>query len=130
MSSHHLMESLMNRIVLSTLVCLFLGTAGQAQAPNAVASPDASPDATPILVGAYVPAPVDAPVVQEARNYVQSFMVSMALGEVTTAYVQIVNGTNVKLICTATEEGRQASWLFVVYHSLDNNWHFTLAQHL
>jgi len=37
---------------------------------------------------------------------------------------------NVKLICSAQEEGREASWKFVAFRSLDEQWHLSLAERL
>jgi hypothetical protein len=115
------MESLMNRIVLSALLCAFLAPLAHGEAP----APQKN-----ILVGAYRQVPVDSPVVQDARNYIQTRLVSVNLGEVTTAYVQVVEGLNVKLICTATEDGQQATWKFIAFQSLDGLWHLGLAEHL
>jgi len=89
-----------------------------------------APTAQASLFGAYAPLPADSPLAREARDFVQSRMVGLVLGEVNVAYVQVVSGMNVKLICSATDEGKVSSWKFQAFRSLDGQWHFGLAQHL
>lgn len=116
----------MNRMVLSAILCPFLCLGAQAQTPDA----GAAPSQTAILYGAYQPISSDNPLVQEARDFAQSRMLSMTFGEVSVAYVQVVAGMNVKLVCNVTEDGQPSSWKFVVYKSLDGKWHMGLAERL
>jgi len=115
----------MNRILLSALLCPLLGLMAHAQAPT---SSPATHDGA--LFGAYQLVPSTTPVVQEARAYLQSHLPFLTLEDVPVAYVQIVDGTNVKLICTSMEEGRSASWKFVTFRSPDGLWHLGLAERL
>lgn len=116
----------MNRIVLSALLCPLLGLTAQAQAPGA----GGPPSRADIMMGAYEPIPTDNPLVQEARDYAQSRMVSMNFGEVSVAYIQVVAGLNIKMVCSVTEDGQPAIWKFVVYRSLDKQWHLGVAEKL
>ena len=114
----------MNRFALAALLFPLLGTFAQAQTPTPTPTVNAS------LFGAYSPVPSDSPVVLEARTFMQSRLLSLTLGEVSVAYVQIVEGMNVKLVCSVMEDGKPSSWKFEAFHSLDGQWHFGLAQHL
>ena len=116
----------MNRLVLSAFLCPILGLGAQAQTPDA----GAPPSENAIIFGAYEPVPTDNPIVQEARDFAQSRMLSMTFGEVSVAYIQVVAGLNVKIVCAVTEDGQPSSWKFVVYRSLDRKWHLGLAQKL
>lgn len=116
----------MNRIVLSALLCPLLGIAAQAQAPSA----GYGSTSAPIMAGAYAPLPTDSPLVQEAEQFVQSRMLSMTFGEVSVAYVQVVAGLNIKMVCSVMEDGEQSSWRFVAFRSLDGRWHLGLAERL
>lgn len=123
----------MNRGCLASLIIPIVALSAQAQTPgNGTPAPQAGePGPTPdILVGAYSKVPLDTPVVKEARDFLQSRLVSLTLGEVSVAYVQVVAGLNVKLVCDVMEDGQTASWKFVAYRSLDGHWHFWLAEHL
>lgn len=123
----------MNRTHLAVLIIPFLALSAQAPLEGAPAAQTGEPgpgNAADILFGAYRKVPIDTPVVQEARAFLQSRLVSLTLGETSVAYVQIVNGTNVKLVCDVLEDGRTASWKFVAYKSLDGHWHFWSAEHL
>lgn len=116
----------MNRIVLAALLCPLLGVMAHAQTTPA----GAPPTQNEILFGAYTPVPSNTPVVVEARNYVQSRLMSMTLGEVSVAYTQVVAGLNVKIVCSVMEDGHESSWKFVTFKSLDGQWHLGLAQRL
>lgn len=116
----------MRRTLSTVALIALLGLAAPAQ----TAAAGASGDQGPILVGAYAPAAVDAPEVQDARNVAQTRLPALSQVQVASAYIQVVKGLNVKLICTAQAEGRQQSWKFVVYRDLDGRWELTLAEQL
>lgn len=112
----------MNRtLLLPFLLTALLGVPARAQAPRSAAD---------AVFGAYQRVPADLPVVQEARDFLKSRMVSLSLGETSAAYVQVVDGTNVKMVCDVVEEGRAASWKLVAYKSLDGHWHLWSAERL
>lgn len=115
----------MNRAILAALLCPLLGLGAQAQTPDG-----GTPPAPAHLFGAFEPVPANSPVVQEARDFAQSRMLSMTFGEVSVAYVQVVAGLNVKIVCGVTEDGQQSSWKFVVFKSLDGKWHMGMAERL
>ncbi len=68
--------------------------------------------------------------VQDAKNFAQSRIPSLTLTDVNVAYTQVVKGLNIKLVATGLEDGRQATWKFVVYKDLDGLMDLTLAEKL
>jgi hypothetical protein len=99
--------------------CLLAASPAFAQAPT-----------VPPPMGAYRPAPVDTPLVGDARAFVQKHLASMTLGDVTEAYIQVVAGLNVKLVCTVVADDGPSAWEFVAYRSLDGKWHFYSANRI
>jgi hypothetical protein len=119
-------ETFMHRIfATAALLALLAGTA-----PAQAADPDDATSQGTVILGAYAPSPVDTPDVQDARNAVQAHLPSLSQVQVLAAYTQVVSGLNVKLICTARQEGRPQSWKFVVYRHLDGRWELTQAEQL
>jgi hypothetical protein len=104
----------------AALAFTLLGASLQAQTPG-VHAPE---------FGAYVQVPVNSPQVKEARDFVQSRLTTFSLGETARAYVQVVAGLNVKLICDVNEEGKTVSWGFSAFRSLDGQWHLMLAERI
>jgi hypothetical protein len=49
--------------------------------------------------------------------------------KVHSAYVQVVAGLNVKLICTIAGLGEEKKWEIIVYKDLEKNFHFTSAKY-
>jgi len=116
----------MNRTFrMATLIAL-AGFASHAQA----VIPDGTPSQPGVIAGGFTPAPADAPLVQDAKNFAQSRMPSLTLVDVNVAYTQVVNGTNIKLVATGVEDGRQVTWKFVVYQKLDGEMSLSLAERL
>ena len=114
----------MNRIVLAAMLCPLFSLNVQAQSPANPAGQEG------ILVGAYEPAPSDTPLVAEARSYVQNHLARLSVQEVDEAFIQVVDGLNVKLICEVTAEDGPSTWQFVVYRSLKGQWQLQSAHRL
>lgn len=113
----------MTRIVRSAVLFAFLGVVAPAQTADGSATPQP-------IVGAYSPANLNSPEVQQAKQFVQARMASLALTDVRIAYTQVVAGLNIKLITNALEDGRQVSWKFVVYRDLNNQYSLSVAERL
>lgn len=108
----------MNRtLLLPFLLAALLGAPAQAQTHDPV-------------FGAYQRVTADAPMVQEARDYLKGHLGQLSLGETTVAYVQVVDGLNVKLVCDAVEEGRTTSWKLVAFKNREGKWHLLTAERL
>ena len=116
----------MNRIFRTAALVSLVGFTTHAQA----LIPGESMARTGLIAGAFAPTPVDAPLVQDARSFAQSRIPSLALLEVNVAYVQVVDGTNIKLVTTGLEDGRQVTWKIVVYRQLDGQMSLALAEKL
>jgi hypothetical protein len=118
----------MKHLLFSALLCPLLS----AQPAPLQAVPAAPGDSIPRgpVMGAYAPANLDAPLVREARNFIQSHLALMVLGEISEAYTQVVAGLNVKLVCSVTGDDGRSTWQFIAYRSLDGRWHFHSATRL
>ena len=100
-------------------------------APGAAAkaTPAAQTDPGPV-VGGYRSLDLESPSALEARAAIQKYFVSLRLGAIQEAYLQVVAGTNIKLVCLVDGEERPAAWEFVVWHRLDDRWELTSARKL
>ena len=89
-------------------------------APGAAAkaTPAAQTDPGPV-VGGYRSLDLESPSALEARAAIQKYFVSLRLGAIQEAYLQVVAG-----------EERPAAWEFVVWHRLDDRWELTSARKL
>ena len=87
-----------------------------------------APAGPPRLVGGFKPLEVDQPLVKDAKAAIQSYFASLKLEAVLAAEVQVVAGTNFRMICQVQEPDGPATWRFVIWHRLDGKWRLTSAR--
>ena len=92
---------------------------------NAQASPKTE---MPQMVGGYQASKVDAPVILEAKAFVQKHLAILKIESVKEAKIQIVAGTNIKLICRVAEKGDSGTWEFLVFRKLGGGWRLESAR--
>ena len=112
------MESPVKNLLLAGLLCPLVGSLALAQPPAFRAA------GTP---GGYNAVPVDDPMVMDAKAFVQKHFPAMDLGGVTEAWIQVVEGYNVKFVCQVKDGGGTALWQFVAFESTEGAWCFVSA---
>ena len=98
----------------------FLASAFPAQAGPA---PKVAP-----MPGSYQLAEVDRADVQQAREAVQKHFSTLRIEEVREAWIQVVAGTNYRLVCRVSENDGPSTWEFVIWHRLDDTWRLESAK--
>jgi hypothetical protein len=88
-----------------------------------------APQAPP-MVGSYQPADADSAQVQATATAVQNQLATMRIEEVRAAYIQVVAGTNFKLVCRVSGADGPATWEFVIWHRLDDTWQLETAKRM
>ena len=115
----------MNKYVLTALLCPFVGSSLQARPGE-----PSAPAGNPIRVGGYEACPTDSQLALEARAFIQKNLSALTITEVAGAYIQLVAGLNVKLVCRVKGEDGPSEWQFVAYQSLDHTWHLYAAERI
>jgi hypothetical protein len=110
--------------ILSLLVCPLLA------APQPKAIHAAGQVAPQVMPGSYRNADPESPDVVEARDAIQSRLAQLTIEKVNAAYVQVVAGTNYKLVCDVQDTTGPTVWQFVVWHRLNGEWDLTSAEKL
>ena len=82
------------------------------------------------MPGGYQPTDVDSALVREAKAAVQKNLATLRIEAVQDAYVQVVAGLNFKLICEVKSADGPATWEFIIWHRLDDQWQLTGAKQL
>ena len=83
------------------------------------------------VAGGYRSVDQASPQVLEARAAIQKYFVTLRLGQVQEAFLQVVAGTNTKLVCVVDDGfDTPQPWEFVVWHRLDDRWQLTSARRL
>ncbi len=105
------------------LVCV-IGLALNAQASQKLDGPP------PQKVGGYQAAKVDEPIIVEAKAFVQKHLAILRTESIKEASIQIVAGTNIRLVCRVAEEEGSGMWEFRAFKSLRGRWELQLARRL
>ena len=108
--------------LLSLLICPLMA------APQAMPARMAAQSEYHGMPGAYQPVDTGSPEVLEAKAAVQEHLPRFIIDQVNEAYVQVVAGTNYKLVCDVMGEGQSAVWQFVVWHMLNGQWELISAR--
>jgi hypothetical protein len=112
----------MNIALLPLLVCPLMA------APQASPASMAAQSEYYGMPGAYQPVDIESPEVLEAKASIQDHFPKFIIDQVNEAYVQVVAGTNYKLVCAVLGDGQSAVWQFVVWHMLNGQWELTSAR--
>jgi hypothetical protein len=105
---------------LAIVLVPFLAAALPAQA--------APPPKVAPMTGAYQLAEADRTDVQQAREAVQKHFATLRIEEVREAWIQVVAGTNYRLVCRVSESDGPSTWEFIIWHRLDDTWRLESAK--
>jgi hypothetical protein len=111
----------MNSRFLFLALCPLLTAPGPLKAAPAQVEP---------MPGSYQAVDTSNPDVLDAKAAIQAHLTDLTIQAVHAAYVQVVAGTNYKLVCQVSGASGSATWVFVVWHKLDGQWQLDLAKRI